>query len=126
MRDNDSYSSADQEERLPIHPWTILVGVLRQRRLILAFAVASAVVGLAVALLFGGPVYQAQSVLLYRPDTDGRANDPALTTQTQANMVLLDSNLEETRRRLDIPVSLKQLAAACEVKTQPNTAADHD
>jgi succinoglycan biosynthesis transport protein ExoP len=122
MRDFDSNPSADQEERLPVHPWTILVGVLRRRRLLLSFAAASVLAGLVVALLFGGHVYQAQSVLLYRPETDGRSNDPALTVQTQAHMVLLDSNLEKTRQRLEIPVSLKQLAAACQVNTQPNTA----
>lgn len=118
MRDFDS----DQEERFPVHPWTILVGVLRCRRILILSTVASAVVGLAVAILFGGPVYHAQSVLVYHPDTDGHTNDPALTPQTQANMVKLYSNLEETRRRLDIPVSSKQLAKACEVNTEPNTA----
>jgi polysaccharide biosynthesis transport protein len=122
MREADSDSIAEQEERLPIHPWTILIGVLRRRRFLLYFALASAVVGLTLALLLGGPVYQAQSALMYHPEADGRSNDPTLTVQTQANMVLLDSNLEETRRRLDIPLSLKQLEAACEVKTQPNTA----
>ena len=122
MRDFDSNPSAEQEERLPVHPWTILVGVLRHRLFLLYFAVASAVAGLAVALLFGGPIYQAQSVLMYHPETDGRSGDPALTVQTQANMVKLDSNVEETRRRLDIPISLQQLAAACQVTTQPNTA----
>ena len=100
MRDFDSKLSADQEERLPIHPWTILIGVLRRRRFLLIFTLASAVAGLAVALSFGGPVYQAQSVLLYHPEAEGRTGDPSLTVQTQANMVLLDSNLEETRRRL--------------------------
>src|ERR1019366_2702099 len=122
MRDVDSSSSADQEERLPVHPWTILVGVLRRRRFLLSFALASAVAGLAIALWFGAPVYHAQSVLMYRPETDGRVNDPALTVQSQANMVKLDSNLEETRRRLDIPVSQKQLDSACLVNSQPNTA----
>jgi uncharacterized protein involved in exopolysaccharide biosynthesis len=121
MRDFDT-TSADQEERLPVHPWTILVGVLRQRRFLFAFALVSAVVGLVVAVLFGGPVYHAQSVLLYNPETDGRVNDPALTVPTQANMVLLDTNLEETRRRLSIPVSQKQVALACVVNTQPNSA----
>jgi len=99
-----------------------VIGVIRRRRFIAGFVLASIVVGLAAALLLGGPVYKAQSVLLYHPDTEGRGNDPALTVQTQANMVLLDTNLEETRRRLDMPVSLKQLESACEVKTTPNTA----
>src|ERR1051326_8434969 len=37
-------------------------------------------------------------------------------------MGLLDTNLEQARQRLDIPVSLRQLESACEVKTQANTA----
>jgi len=113
---------ADHEEGLPFHPRTVLVGVVRRRRFIIAFALGSAMVGLLLALIFGRHLYQAQSVLLYRPDLDGRGNDPSLTVQTQANIVLLDSNLEETRRRLDLPVSLKELQSACEVKTQNNTA----
>jgi len=113
---------ADHEEGLPFHPRTVLVGVVRRRRFIIAFALGSAMVGLLLALIFGRHLYQAQSVLLYRPDLDGRSNDPSLTVQTQANIVLLDSNLEETRRRLDLPVSLKELQSACEVKTQNNTA----
>ena len=118
----EQLSSPDQEERIPIHVWTIVVGVLRRRRFLTFFAAASAVIGLVLALWLGAPVYEAQSVVLYHPDPDERTNDPSLTVQTQANMVLLETNLEETRRRLDIPVSVKQLAAACEVKTQPNAA----
>src|SRR5215831_16593501 len=94
----------DPEERLPIDPWTIAVGVVRRRRFLAIFIAASVVVALAAAFLFGGPVFRAQSVLMYHPDSEGRGNDPTLTIQTQANMVLLDTNLEETRSRLDIPV----------------------
>lgn len=118
----EPHPNPEQDERLPIHIWTVVIGVLHRRRFLAIFAAASALVGLALALWLGAPVYQAQSVLLYRPDTDERTGDPAATVQTQANMVLLESNLEETRRRLQIPASVKQLEAASEVKTQPNTA----
>ena len=118
----DPHPNPEQDERLPIHIWTVAIGVLRRRRFLAIFAAASAVVALAAAMWLGSPVYQAQSVLLYRPDTDERTNDPAATVQTQANMVLLESNLEETRRRLQIPASVKQLESACEIKTQANTA----
>src|SRR5579872_2438823 len=95
----EPHSSPDQDERIPIHIWTVVIGVVHRRRFLAAFALASAVIGLALAFWLGGPVYEAQSVLLYHPDTDERTNDPSLTVQTQANMVLLESNLEETRRR---------------------------
>jgi uncharacterized protein involved in exopolysaccharide biosynthesis len=118
----EPFPSPEPEERVPFHIRTIVIGVLRKRRFLAIFALTSVVVAFALALWLGGPVYEAQSVLLYHPDTDERTNDPSATVQTQANMVLLESNLEETRRRLQIPVSVKQLSSACEVKTQTNTA----
>jgi len=118
----EPHAGRDQDERIPIHIWTIVVGVLRRRRFLAIFAAASILVALALALWLGAPVYEAESVLLYHPDFDERSNDPALTVQTQANMVLLETNLEETRRRLGMPVSVKQLASACDVKTETNAA----
>jgi len=122
VSDEELIPAADPEERLPFDLRTMLVSIVRQRRFIAGAILVSALVALAVALWLGAPVYQAQSVLLYHPDTEGRNNDPALSVQTQSNMVLLDTNLEETRRKLDIPVTLKQLESACTVRTQPNTA----
>jgi capsular polysaccharide biosynthesis protein len=118
----EPHAGPDQDERIPIHIWTIVIGVIRRRRFFAIFALVSVILALALAVSLGAPIYQAQSVILYHPDSDDRSNDPAITVQTQANMVLLESNLEETRRRLQIPVSVKQLASACEVKTQPNAA----
>ena len=122
MDDLESSQASGHEERLPFDTRTVLVGVFRRRRFVAAFALGSAVVGLVLALLFGHHLYEAQSVLMYHPDLDGRVNDPAFTVQTQANVVLLDSNLEETRRRLDLSASMQQLQSACQVKTQNNTA----
>ena len=112
----------DRDERLPIHIWTIVIGVARRRWLLAIIAAVSAAIGLAVALWLGAPLYEAESVLLYHPYSDDRTNDPAATVQTQANLVLLESNLEETRRRLQIPVSVKQLESACEVTMKNNAA----
>lgn len=122
MSELESNPGSAQDERLPFDVRTVLVGVGRRPRLLVSFALISAVAGALIGYFFGAPQYEAQSVLLYHPDSQGRTNDPALTVQTQTNMVLLDSNLEETRRRLNLDVSLKQLKSACEVKTQNNAA----
>ena len=122
MNELESNPGAAEQDRLPFDVPTVLVSVALQPRLLASFALLSAIAGVVVAFLFGTPLYQAQSVLLYHPDSQGRTNDPALTVQTQTNMVLLDSNIEETRHRLNLDVPLKQLRAACDVRTQNNTA----
>jgi uncharacterized protein involved in exopolysaccharide biosynthesis len=114
--------ATDPQEGLPFDVHTLMVGVLQRRRFLIFSVAASVILGVVLAYLFGGPFYEAQSVLIYHPDSEGRANDPALTVQTQADMVLLESNLEEMRKRLNMEVSLKQLGAACTAKTQSNTA----
>jgi uncharacterized protein involved in exopolysaccharide biosynthesis/Mrp family chromosome partitioning ATPase len=115
-------TSTEDQEKLPFDPRTILTGLLMRWRILAAFAAAAGILGIAGAMLLGHKTYQAQTVLLYRPDADNRMGDPTATVQTQVNMVKLQSNLEEVRRRMQLSESLEDLDSQLQVRTQPNTA----
>lgn len=112
-------------EGLPIDIGTVLIGIRRRIPLAVVVALAGAVVGVAAGYLFGNRVYQATTVLLYRPpqgaSADSEGNE-APSLRTQVDLVKLHANLEETRRRLRLDAEITALGGAFEVEVPENTS----
>jgi Mrp family chromosome partitioning ATPase len=109
-------------EKLPFDIKTILIGLWRRKFLLVGICVASIPLGILGGLQFGNRVYEAETVLLYKPEadlTDPNSQSPSLLTQM--NMVKIQTNLEEARRRLQLPVTLQSLGAASGVRVQRDT-----
>ena len=104
---------------VPVHFPTILLGLWRRRALPIVLTAAAAVVGVVVALGFGERQYAAETVLMYSPTV--ASGDTAASPQTILNLVKVQSNLEETRRRLKKPVSIPALAASFSAAAQKGT-----
>lgn len=112
------------EGGLPFDLRTLLLGVLRRWPIVAACGLIFLVLGVGGALILGSRLYEAETVLLYKPTVVGTPQEgdyvpPPLPTQL--NLVKIQSNLEEVRRRLELPTTLRTLGGACEVVVQPKT-----
>jgi Mrp family chromosome partitioning ATPase/capsular polysaccharide biosynthesis protein len=110
---------------LPVDLRTILVGLRPRYRWFLFVAAAALAVGLIGGLTVGERQYGADTVLLYRPIRGGgedAGTADSLPLLTQANLVKIRSNLEETRKRLEVSATLERLGAAISVNVQKNTS----
>ncbi|RMG46938.1 MAG: hypothetical protein D6723_16675 [Acidobacteria bacterium] len=121
---NDRADDIDAGSELPFDIRTFLLGLLRRWPIVVISTILFAALGVAGALLFGSRTYKAETVLLYKPSSvAGVENDlyvpPPLPTQL--HLVKLQSNLEEVRRRLKLPATLKALGAACDVVVERKT-----
>ena len=115
----------EPEAPLPFDLRTILIGLRPRYRWALMVAGAALVVGLIGGLTVGEREYGADTVLLYRPIRGGgeeAGTADSLPLLTQANLVKIRSNLEETRKRLEVGATLEQLGAAISVNVQKNTS----
>ncbi len=104
------------EERLPFDPRTLLLGLWRRWPTLAAFVFVACALGVACGVTLGSRTYEAETVLLYRP-TEGLS--PSLLTQM--NMVKIQPNLSEVRRRLKLPYTLESIGEVCDVRVQENT-----
>jgi len=113
------------EERLPIDIRTTLVGIRRRIPLAVLIAAVGTLVGVLTGYLFGDRVYQATTVLLYRPPTGASADsegNEAPSLKTQVDLVKMPANLEEVRRRLKLTSELATVGGALDVTVPENTA----
>jgi Mrp family chromosome partitioning ATPase len=80
------------------------------------------VAGAGAGLWFGERVYEAETVLLYRRAADASSEIGDSTfLATHMNMVEIPSNLQEVRRRLDLPVSVQELGGAVDARIEAKT-----
>lgn len=126
---NNAPDSGEAPVKLPVHLKTLLIGVHSRRRLLATFAITAILLGLAGAKLIGKKSFEARTVLLYRPPPTGSTlpagevdeNDTP-TLLTQMDMVKIDTNLEEVRRRLNLKDSIETLATAIKVDVPINSS----
>jgi uncharacterized protein involved in exopolysaccharide biosynthesis/Mrp family chromosome partitioning ATPase len=127
--DNPFNEVAEAPVKLPVHLRTLFIGVRSRRRLLGAFAVGSLFLGLAGARLFGKKSFEARTVLLYRQLPSGSTlpagevdeNDtPSL--MTQMDMVKIDTNLEEVRRRLKLKETAEAIGRKIKVDVPINSS----
>lgn len=110
--------------RLPFDPWPLLIGAAGHWRAIALLVLIFAVMGVGVALLAGKRVYQATTVLLYKPRVmSGIEKEEYVVPplQTQANMVKIPANLDTIRTRLSLEVPLDTMGLAIEATVGKNT-----
>ena len=104
-------------DKLPFDPMAVLIGVRKRLLWMVVWIAISLAIGITVAVFMGQRTWDSFCVLLYQPPTvelSGRVYEPPVV-QTQLNLVKLRPNLEETRAKLQLPVSLNSLAAACDI-----------
>jgi uncharacterized protein involved in exopolysaccharide biosynthesis len=120
---------AERPAKIPLHLKSLLIGVRSRHRLLATFAVGSLLLGLVGAEVLGKKSYEARTVLLYRPPPTGSTlpagevdeNDTP-TLLTQMDMVKIDSNLEEVRRRLKLKESAEAIGTDIKVDVPINSS----
>ena len=115
--------SNEKAEGLPFDPFAILYGVRKKWMWITAIALFAAVTGVATALFAGSRSWDSYCVMLFQPpsvELSGRVYS-APAVQTQLSLVKLRQNLEETRERLGLAVTLETLASACNISNPRDT-----
>lgn len=124
MAPNPSRQDSGEDEGLPLDLRTLLLGLWRRRRLAAGLVLLSAILGVAVALVLGERVWTAETVLLHQPRHLDLGEDGyrSLSLQTQADMVKVQTNLSEVRRRLGLSSTLARLGAATEVEVLRHTS----
>lgn len=110
---------------LPFDPRTLIRSVLRKWKWALLWAVLSAGVGIGAGLLMGSRTYTAETVLLHRHQPSawtGLDSAPmdSLSLNTKLHLVKVQSNLEETRRRLKLEATIPQLGSAVDAISEKN------
>ncbi len=120
--ENTNPESAEGGASLPIDARTLLVGLYRRRKLLILTLVVAPLLGALAGLVLGKRTYQAETVMLFQPSLWARGGTgEAPSLRTAINMVKLESNLEETRRRLQLSTTLTSLASSVEVQVQKET-----
>jgi len=122
MVPQDHYGSARYAEpeggKLPFEPMTVLIGLMRRWYLFLLCPIVACLLGVGAAIKFGTRSYEAKTELMYTPlPSVGSAAEKRPTVSTFTRLVKIRPNLEELRRRLELPVELRSLDSACDVTT---------
>ena len=115
-----SKSGSDSVE-LPFHPGTLARALASRWLTILLIVCLAAAGGVAAGRFLGKRTYESGTLLHYRPLSSGRPSTPDATILSFLNQVKIPLNLDETRRRLELPVSLAGLGAAIDIKVAKNT-----
>ncbi|HEX9166534.1 MAG TPA: hypothetical protein VF862_11550 [Gemmatimonadales bacterium] len=113
------------EAPLPFDLRTIGIAMRARGRALAVVLLAALAIGVTGGLTVGKREYAADTVLLHRPIRAGgqeTGTADSLPLQTQANLVKVRANLEETRKRLGLGTTLEQLGAAVSVTIQKNTS----
>jgi capsular polysaccharide biosynthesis protein len=118
-------SGASGDLGLPFDLPTMARSLLRRWRWGLVWAVASSVIGILAGLVVGARTYTAETVLLHRHQPSvwtGLESAPmdSLSLNTKLHLVKVKSNLEETRRRLELAATISQLGSAVDAISQKN------
>ena len=106
---------------LPFHPGTLVRALLARWLMVCLIACLAAAGGVAAGHFAGKRTYEAGTLLHYRPLSSGRPSTPDATILSFLNQVKIPANLDETRRRLELPVSLAVLGASIDIKVAKNT-----
>ena len=107
--------------QLPFHLPTVMVSLGRRWPALLAIAALAGGAGAGAATLLGRQTFDAETVLHYRPVSSGRAGSGDQAIQSFLSEVKVAPNLEEVRKRLELPCSLARLGASIDVKVAKNT-----
>ncbi len=121
---NDRTGSKDSQiEKLPFDPRTLLLGVLKRWKIGALFFLISIPLGIGAGLFLGNRTYSAETVLLHRPGYGIEGLDAeAPSLESLLHLVKIQTNLEETRRQLELENTLEQIGAACDVHVQRDTS----
>ena len=145
---NQNTIRTDRKDTIPFDIRTIIFGVIRRWRYILFVILLFACLGIAGGLFLGDKVYEAQTVLLYKPESDLPQNEIELSSVLEGNttlqyhrggaskegesnpgevktllhMVKLPNNLEEVRKKLNLSINLNQLGSKYDITVQKDTA----
>lgn len=117
----------EEEGKLPFDPATTLIGLWRRRKIFAVIVVMFSVMGVMSAILFGQKTYEAETVLIYRPvavaeaEVSPTSHEDPKALYTQMNMVKILTNLEETKRRLNLGASPSSIGRATTAEVQRNT-----
>ena len=120
---NQSAEPQEKSEGLPFDPFAVLQGLRSKKKWIVLTLVIAIAGGVAAGVLLGKRSWDSYCVMLYQPpsvELSGRVYD-APVVQTQLNLVKLRRNLEATRDRLRLPISLESLASACDITNPRDT-----
>lgn len=115
--------TSSKKESLPFDPITVLLGLRRKLKWIALILVVAIAVGVGAGVLLGRRSWDSYCVMLYQPpsvELSGRVYE-APAVQTQLNLVKLRSNLDATRERLRLGVTLETLASACDISNPRDT-----
>jgi Mrp family chromosome partitioning ATPase len=108
------------EEGMPFELRTLLLGLWRRKLLLILFFLVSCVLGAVCGIKFGTQVWEAETTLLYKQEEEIKTNQ-TYPLFTRLNMVKVQPNLEETRKRLNLGIQLPTLGQACDVLAQKSS-----
>ena len=143
-----SHISPNRIDTIPFDLRTIMFGIAKRWRYILSTIILFCGLGVTGGFLLGDKVYEAQTALLYKPESDLPQNEIELSSVLEGNttlqyhrggaskdvepktgdvktllhMVKLPNNLEEVRKRLNLSLSLNQLGSKYDVTVQKDTS----
>lgn len=109
------------EEGLGFDPKALVLGLLLWYKYIIVLCLFSCLAGVVAGLVFGTQKFDAETVLQYKKVGPAPTSGETTFILTQMNLVKLESNLEELRRRLSLPVAVSVLGSSIDVRIQKNT-----
>lgn len=120
-------ASPNPLDNLPFDIWTLAKGVWSWKWILVVGTVLSVFVAAGISYLFAPQFWVSEAVLIYHAPSDesleGVYEDPGIGTHIK--MVLVDSVLQEVRRRVRIEASIGQIASACTVDNPKGTEMVH-
>ena len=121
VSDSHPAEPAPAGEKLPFEPFTLLKALWQKRWWLVLIVVIAAGAGLGAALAFGTRIYHAQTIMLFKPGTAGTPEEQEAAIKTLLNLVKIEANLREVRKRLNLAATLPDLAKAIEIYEQGDT-----
>ena len=110
-----------EEEKLPFDIQTLLIGIWLRKYVLLGGMVISLIVAGALGYFIGTQLYTAETVLFYQPILKSEESSASQPLNTFLHLVKIQSNLEETRSRLELSVDTASLGASINVFLKKNT-----
>lgn len=110
-----------EQEKLPFEPFTLMKALWLRRWVMLLIVLLATGLGLGTALLFGKRIYHAQTIMLYRPGASGTLEEKNAALKTLLNLVKIEANLREVRKRLNLESTLAEIGQALAVYEQGET-----
>ncbi|MEW6128481.1 MAG: Wzz/FepE/Etk N-terminal domain-containing protein [Acidobacteriota bacterium] len=118
-----SAGQAGESGGFPLDIRTLLLGIWKRRNVVIGFIAVFLILAFLISSIKHQEVYEAETVMLYKPPPAPEEDDPykPLSLTTQIEMIKMQSNLEEIRKRLELKATLKSIAAACEITLEKGT-----